>query len=399
MMPARMLLAWILPLLPGAAVRTGLEVLARDGFRPLQGRRVGLVTNHSGIDASRTSSIDILAGGKGFTLTALFSPEHGLRGTEDANVSSGKDVKTGLPVHSLYGKTRKPTSEMLQDVDVLVFDIQDIGARYYTYCSTLALVMEAAKENDKALLVLDRPNAIGGLEVEGPILEEGLRGNFIGYFPLPTRHGLTLGELARLYNTEYKVGCRLDVVRMEGWTRSQYFDDTGLPWVNPSPNMRSLSAAIVYPGLGALEGTNLSVGRGTDKPFLLYGAPWIDGAALCRELESRKLPGIRWKAASFTPAKQPGLPAYPHTDKTCGGFEVEVLDRAAIRPVAATLHVLDALYRLYPGDLRFGRACGMIGLRSIEDDLKAGKSPAEIERSWQADLEAFKAARKKVLLY
>ncbi|HEV3029649.1 MAG TPA: DUF1343 domain-containing protein [Planctomycetota bacterium] len=398
-MPARILLALILPILPAARVRTGLEILARDGFRPLEGRRVGLVTNHSGIDASRTSSIDILAAAKGFTLKALFSPEHGLRGTEDENVASSVDAKTGLPIHSLYGKTRKPTAQMLQDVDVLVFDLQDVGARYYTYCTTLALVMEAAKENDKGLLVLDRPNAIGGVEVEGPVLEEDLRGSFIGYFALPTRHGLTIGELARLYNSEFKIGCRLEVVAMEGWTRSQYFDDTGLPWVNPSPNMRSLPAAIVYPGLGALEGTNLSVGRGTDKPFLLYGAPWIDGEVLCRDLESRKLPGVRWKPAVFTPAKQPGMPAYPHTDKTCGGFEVVLLDRAAFRPVASALHVLDALYRLYPRDLSFGRSCSMIGLRSIENDLKAGKPPADIERGWQTGLETFKAARKRILLY
>jgi uncharacterized protein YbbC (DUF1343 family) len=398
-MPARSILALILLLAPAAPVKTGLEVLVRDGFAPLQGKRVGLVTNHSGIDSSRNSAIDLLAGGKGFTLTALFSPEHGLRGTEDATVDSGRDAKTGLPVHSLYGKTRKPTAEMLRDVDLLVFDIQDIGARYYTYCTTLALVMEAAKEAGKALLVLDRPNAIGGVEVEGPVLEESLRGNFIGYFALPTRHGMTLGELARLYNDEFRIGCRLDVVRMEGWTRGQYFDDTGLPWVNPSPNMRSLPAAIAYPGLGALEGTNLSVGRGTDKPFLWYGAPWIDGPALCRDLEARKLPGVRWKPVRFTPAKQPGMPVYPHTDEACGGFEVEILDRAAFRPVAASLHVLDVLHRLYPKDLGFGRSCTMIGLKSIEEDLKAGKAPAEIEGAWQADLDRFKAARKKALLY
>jgi len=334
-MTSRLLLALVLPLLPAAGVKTGLEVLVRDGFRPLQGRRVGLVTNHTGVDASGRSGVDLLAAGKGFTLTALFSPEHGLRGTADENVDSGRDAKTGLPVHSLYGKTRKPTPEMLKDVDVLVFDLQDIGARYYTYCTTLALVMEAAKENDKLLIVLDRPNPTGGVEVEGPILEESLRGNFIGYFALPTRHGMTVGELARLYNAEFKIGCRLEVVRLEGWSRAQYYDETGLPWVNPSPNMRSLAAAIAYPGLGALEGTNLSVGRGSEKPFLWYGAPWVDGPALCRELESRKLPGVRWKPVRFTPEKQPGMPVYPHTGKECGGFEVELVDRTAFRPVAA----------------------------------------------------------------
>jgi uncharacterized protein YbbC (DUF1343 family) len=394
----RALLALLL-VLPAAPVKTGLEVLARGGFQPLQGKRVGLVTNHSAVTPDRASIIDVVAAGKGYTLVALFSPEHGIRGTQDANVAGGKDEKTGLPIHSLYGKTRKPTPDMLKDVDLLVFDIQDIGTRYYTYISTLALVMEAAKENDKALLVLDRPDAIGGDAVEGPILEEGLRGSFIGYFGLPTRHGMTLGELARLYNAEYRIGCRLDVVKMEGWSRSMYFDDTGLPWINPSPNMRSLTAAIAYPGLGALEGTNLSVGRGTEKPFVWYGAPWLDGGRLCTDLEARKLPGIRWKPVKFTPAKQPGMPVYPHTGQECGGFEVEIADRTAFRPVAAALHVLDALHRLHPQEFSFGKSCGMIGLRSIETDLRAGKPPVEIERAWQADLDAFLTARRKVLLY
>lgn len=394
----RLLLA-LLMLAPAAPVKTGLEVLARDGFKPLQGKRAGLVTNHSAVDPARTSIIDVVADGKGVTLTALFSPEHGIRGTQDAAVSSSRDEKTGLPIHSLYGKTRKPTPEMLKDVDLLVFDIQDIGTRYYTYISTLALVLEAAKENDKSVLVLDRPNAIGGDAVEGPVLEESLRGSFIGYFALPTRHGMTMGELARLYNEHFKIGCRLEVVKMEGWSRSMYFDDTGLPWINPSPNMRSLPAAVAYPGLGALEGTNLSVGRGTEKPFLQYGAPWLDGPKVCAELNDRKLPGVRWKPATFRPARQPGMPVYPHTDKDCGGFEVEITDRSAFRPVAASLHVLDVLFRLHPKELSFGKSCGMIGLKSIEDDLKAGKSPAEIERAWQPGLDAFLAARKKALLY
>jgi uncharacterized protein YbbC (DUF1343 family) len=380
-------------------VSTGLEVLARDGFRPLQGKRVGLVTNHTGIDASRKSAIDLLAGARGTRLTALFSPEHGIRGALDAHVDSGKDEKTGLPIHSLYGKTRKPTADMLRDVDILVFDIQDVGARYYTYISTLALVMEAARENDKSVVVLDRPNPIGGEAVEGPLQDESLRGDFIAYFPLPTRHGMTVGELARLYNTTYGIGCRLEVVPMEGWKRSMYFDETGLPWVNPSPNMRSLPAAIAYPGLGALEGTNLSVGRGTERPFVWYGAPWVDGKKLCDTLEERKLPGVRFKAVTFTPRVQPGLPRYPHTDRECQGFEVEITDRAAFRPVTAALHVLEALYRGHPKELTFSKACAMIGRRSIEQDLKAGRSPAEIEKAWGAELENFKETRRAALLY
>jgi len=380
-------------------VTTGLEALARDGFRPLQGKRVGLVTNHTGIDASRRSAIDLLAEGRGFKLTALFGPGHGIRGAVDAQVESAKDEKTGLPIHSLYGKNGRPTAEMLRDVDVLVFDIQDVGARYYTYISTLALVMEAARESDKAVVVLDRPNPIGGDLVEGPIQDDGLRGDFIAYFPLPTRHGMTVGELAGLYNKAYGVGCRLEVVALEGWKRWMYFDETGLPWINPSPNMRSLPAAISYPGLGALEGTNLSVGRGTDKPFVWYGAPWVDGAKLCEDLNARKLAGVRFKPVTFTPKVQPGLPRYPHTDKECRGFEVEISDRAAYRPVCSSLHVLDALYRLHPKELTFSKACAMIGRRSIEQDVKAGKPPAEIEKAWDTDLEKFRATRKSFLLY
>jgi uncharacterized protein YbbC (DUF1343 family) len=376
-------------------VRTGLDILVRDGFKPLQGKRVALVTNHSALSGSREHIIDLMAAGKGFTLTALFSPEHGIRGIHDEPVTSGRDGKSGLPIHSLYGKTKKPTAEMLKEVDLLVFDIQDIGTRYYTYITTMALVMEAARENDKAVLILDRPNTIGGEIVEGPILEEGLLGGFSGYHPLPTRHGMTVGELALLFNKEFKIGCRLEVVRMEGWKRSMSFDETGLPWVNPSPNMRSLEAAHSYPGLGAIEGTNLSVGRGTEKPFILYGAPWIDGTKLCDDLNGRGLPGVRWKPATFTPGKEP----YPHAGKECRGFEVEIADRAAFRPVTAAIHVLDALHRLHPREFSFGKACGMIGRRSIEEDLKALKPPAEIEISWQAELDAFRKTRKGFLLY
>jgi uncharacterized protein YbbC (DUF1343 family) len=390
----------LLLLLGGAApVSTGLEVLVRDGFKPLQGKRVGLVVNHSAIDSRRAHAVDLLAAGKGFTLAALLSPEHGLRGTQDANVDSGRDERTGLPVHSLYGKHRKPTAEMLRGLDALVFDIQDIGTRYYTYITTLAFVMEAAKEHGLEAVVLDRPVVAGGDAVEGPVLEESLRGEFIGYFPLPTRHGMTVGELAGLYNDAFGIGCRLTVVRMEGWRRPMLFDETGLPWVNPSPNMRSLDAALAYPGLGALEGTNLSVGRGTDAPFLRYGAPWIDPDALCADLAARGLPGVRFKPVRFTPRKAPGMPVYPFTDQVCAGFELELVDRAAFRPVRSALHVLDALHRRHPAELKFGKCPSMIGLKSIEADLRAGKPPAEIERAWQPGLDRFLELRKRALLY
>lgn len=398
-MPLAALLTF-LPLSTAAdPVRTGLEVLLRDGCKPLAGKRVGLVTNHSGIDAQRRSLIDLLHARGGFSVTALFSPEHGIRGTEDAQVSSAKDEKTGLPLHSLYGKTKKPTPEMLADVDVLVFDIQDIGARFYTYITTLAMCMEAARENGKGMVVLDRPNPIGGDIVEGPVLEESLRGGFTGYHPIPTRHGMTVGELAGLFNAEFKIGCRLEVVPMEGWRRAMYFDDTGLPWVNPSPNMRSLPAAISYPGLGALEATNLSVGRGTDRPFVRYGAPWMDAEKVCGELNRRGLAGVRFVPAAFTPQPVPGMPRYPHTGRECRGFEVEITDRRAYRPVTAVLHVLQILHAAHPDAFEFGHAPEMIGRLDIGDRIRADEPPEDIRKRWEPDLEAFAKARAKYLLY
>lgn len=382
-----------------AQVRTGLERLAEDGFAPLQGRRVGLVVNPTSRDRQGRHLIERIAAAPNVRLAALFSPEHGLRGTSDTEVADGRDEATGLPVHSLYGKHRKPTADMLAGVDVLVFDIQDIGTRYYTYITTLALVMEAAKEHGKQVLVLDRPNPIGGELVEGPIQDEALLKQFISYFPLPVRHGMTVGELAGLFNADYGIGCDLKVIPMAGWRRSAWYDETGLPWINPSPNMRSLAAAAAYPGLGALEGTSLSVGRGTGRAFELYGAPWVDAERLCAELNRRGLAGVRFKEVEFTPRPEPGFPRYPHTDRRCRGFEVEILDRRAFRPVRAALHVLDALHRLHPDDFVFKRACAMIGRPSIESDVKAGRPPAEIEASWRADLEAFRKRREARLLY
>lgn len=380
-----------------AAVLTGLEVLARDGFRPLEGKRVGLVTNHTGITRDGRHIIDLFHEAKNFRLTALFSPEHGLRGTADTHVASGRDEKTGLLIHSLYGKTKKPTPEMLKEVDVLVFDIQDIGARFYTYITTMALCMEAAKENDKAMVVLDRPNPIGGEAVEGPVLEDRLTGGFASYYPIPTRHGMTVGELALFFNTEFKIGCKLQVIRMEGWRRSMYFDQTKLPWINPSPNMRSLTAAIHYPGLGSLEATNLSVGRGTDTPFHVYGAPWIDAERLVADLNARRLPGVTFKAVTFTPRRIEGMPKYPHTDSECRGFEPVITDRTAYQPVRTVVHVLDALHRLHAKEFDFGGCPNMIGRSDVGERLRRGEKPDEIVNGW--DLSKFKSVRARYLLY
>jgi uncharacterized protein YbbC (DUF1343 family) len=381
------------------AVQTGLDVLVRDGFKPLAGKRVGIVTNATGIDGDRRHIVDLLRGRDGFTVTALFGPEHGIRGAADERVESGRDAKTGLPVHSLYGRTRKPTAEMLKDVDVLVFDIQDVGARFYTYITTMAYCMEAAKENGRTVVVLDRPNPIGGEVVEGPVLEEKLCGAFTGYYPLPTRHGMTVGELARLFNTHFGIGCRLEVVPMEGWRRAMDFDDTGLPWVNPSPNMRSVPAAFCYPGLGALEATNLSVGRGTPKPFEWYGAPWVDGAKACEALNARRLAGVRFRPVTFTPEAVPGMPRYPHTGTACAGFAVEITDRRAFRPLTAVLHVLQVLQAHHLDAFQVKGAPGMIGRTDVGELLQAGRTPEEILKTWEPGLEAFRAARGRCLLY
>jgi uncharacterized protein YbbC (DUF1343 family) len=288
---------------------------------------------------------------------------------------------------------------MLAGLDVLVFDLQDIGARFYTYITTLALCLEAAKENGKAVIVLDRPNAIGGEIVEGPILEKKFCGGFSGYFPIPTRHAMTMGELARLFNDEFKIGASLEIVRMENWRRGQHLDESGLPWVNPSPNMRSIEAAISYSGLGALEDTNLSVGRGTAKPFLWYGAPWMDSKAASQALNARGLAGLRFDPVSFTPAVWPRLPLYPYTGQQCHGFEIVLTDRASFRPVTVVLHIIDALRHLYPKRFAYSQAFRMIGRSDIGYMLETGKSPGEIIKSWEPELAAFLRVRERYLLY
>ncbi len=275
-------------------VLTGIDVLRADGFAALRGKRVGLVTNHTGIARDGATTIDLLYGAKDVKLVALFSPEHGIRGTLDDKVASSTDEKTGLPIHSLYGETRRPTAAMLAGLDVLVVDLQDIGARFYTYTTTMAYVIEEAAKRKLPVVVLDRPNPINGFQIEGPALDKAQLG-FTGYFaPMPIRHGMTIGELARLFNGENKIGADLTVIAAKNWQRDAWFDETALPWVNPSPNMRNLIQATLYPGIGAIETTNLSVGRGTDTPFEQIGAPWIDGPALAEALNARRIPGIRF---------------------------------------------------------------------------------------------------------
>ncbi|MCA1635871.1 MAG: DUF1343 domain-containing protein [Acidobacteria bacterium] len=373
-------------------VLNGVDVLARDGFRQLAGMRVGLITNHTGRDRRGRQTIDVLREAPGVRLVALFSPEHGIRGALDEKVSDSVDEKTGLPVYSLYGESRRPRAEHLKDLDALVFDIQDIGARFYTYISTLGYAMEEAAKARLPLFVLDRPNPINGLEVEGPIADAD-KLSFISYHTIPVRHGMTVGELAGLFNEQRKIGCDVRVVKMENWRRGMWFDATGQTWINPSPNMRSLAEATLYPGIGLLETTNLSVGRGTDTPFEVFGAPWLDGQKLAAYLNARAIPGVRFVPVRFTPK------ASVFKGEECGGVNVFVNDRARFRPVRAGLEIAIALRRLYPAEWKVDDYLRLLVNADTLARVKRADAPEEIARSWNERLEEFRRARSRVLLY
>jgi uncharacterized protein YbbC (DUF1343 family)/CubicO group peptidase (beta-lactamase class C family) len=374
-------------------VLTGIDVLNRDGFKALEGRRVGLITNHTGRDREGRATIDRLAAAANCKLVALFSPEHGLRGTADAAVASLRDEKTGLPIYSLYDQeTRRPTDAMLKDVDTLVFDIQDIGARFYTYTTTMLYAMEEAARRKLKFVVLDRPNPINGYDIEGPVADGDLL-SFTAPFALPVRHGLTMGELALLFNGERKIGADLTVIKLEGWRRADYFDGTSLTWVNPSPNMRSLTEALLYPGIGLLETTNLSVGRGTDTPFELVGAPWIDPQALSDALNRAGLAGVRFVPVRFTPR------ASKFAGEACGGINIVITDRAAFRPLAVGVEIAYQINRLYSGAWKSDDYLRLLASRAALQALKAGKPAAEIAATWQAGLAQFARLRRKYLLY
>jgi uncharacterized protein YbbC (DUF1343 family)/CubicO group peptidase (beta-lactamase class C family) len=377
---------------PGSPVSAGIDVLVKDKFAALKGRNVGLVTNHTGRAADGTPTIDLLAKAGGVNLVALFSPEHGIRGELDEKVGDGKDDKTGLPVYSLYGDRRKPTADTLKGIDTLVYDIQDIGCRFYTYISTLGGVLEVAKGHGLKVVVLDRPNPIGGVLVEGPVRDPG-RESFVAYHDVPLRHGLTVGELAKLFNAERKIGADLTVVEVAGWRRGDTFDRTGLTWRNPSPNMRHLTAAVLYPGVGLLETTNVSVGRGTERPFEWVGAPWLDGRQLAAELARQNLPGMRFVPVSRTPTYS------THKDRECGGVDLIVDDWSAVRPVAVGLAVAAALRKLYPDDWNPKNYDRLLVHKATFEGLLAGKPPAELEKAWAADLHRFRERRAAVLLY
>ncbi|OFW11343.1 MAG: hypothetical protein A3H96_18835 [Acidobacteria bacterium RIFCSPLOWO2_02_FULL_67_36] len=377
---------------PSLPAQTGIDVLRAGSFALLKGRRVGLVTNHTGRARDGATTIDLLHGAKDVTLVRLFSPEHGIRGILDSSVPSTTDEKTGLTIYSLYGDTRRPNDAMLEGIDTMVIDLQDIGARFYTYMTTMAYVMEEAAKRRIAVVVLDRPNPIDGYQVEGPTLDKTALG-FTGYFPMPIRHGMTLGELAKLFNAENKIGADLTVVAMKNWNREQWFDSTGLPWINPSPNMRNLIQATLYPGIGAIEGTNLSVGRGTDTPFEQIGAPWIDGVALSDALNARNLAGIRFYPVRFTPASS------KHANAECGGVFMIVTDRLAIRPVRVGVEIAAMLQKLYGAKYELEAAERLFGSKEGLARIRAGEDPNAIVAMWSQGESRWRSMRTKYLLY
>ena len=377
-------------------VVTGIDVLRADGFALLKGKRIGLVTNHTGRARDGSTTIDLLhhsSTPQGHTLVALFSPEHGIRGVLEANVPSTKDEKTGLPIHSLYGDTRRPTDVMLKGIDTLVIDLQDIGARFYTYMTTMAYALEEAAKRKMQVVVLDRPNPIDGYHVEGPTLDKSELG-FTGYLSsMPIRHGMTLGELAALFNGENRIGADVTVVPMKGWRRDDWFDRTGLPWTNPSPNMRNLLQATLYPGIGAIEGTNLSVGRGTDTPFEQLGAPWIDGVQLADALHARGIPGVSFYPVRFTPASS------KYAGQECQGVYMIVTDRLALRPVRLGVEIAAMLHKLYGARFELESAGRLFGSKDGLSRIRADEDPEAIALSWAAGEARWRSVRAKYLLY
>ncbi|RAS73310.1 exo-beta-N-acetylmuramidase NamZ family protein [Priestia endophytica] len=378
-------------------VELGVETLFREHKNLLKGKRVGLITNPTGVDSELRSSVDLFAEDPDIELTALYGPEHGVRGDAQAGdkVDYYIDEKTGLPVYSLYGDTRKPTPEMLKNVDILVFDIQDVGARFYTYIYTMAYAMEAAKEQGIPFVVLDRPNPLDGEVVEGPVLEEKYS-SFVGKYPIPLRHGMTVGELAQLFNKEFGIGADLTVVKMKKWKRSFDYDETNLPFVMPSPNMPTLETAFVYPGTGLIEGTNVSEGRGTTKPFELLGAPFINGTELSEKLNKLHLDGVKFRAASFTPSFS------KHSGQLSHGVQVYVTDREKYQSVETGLHIVKTIHDLYGEEFSFNKSGNfdlLIGNSWVREELEKGTDVEDIIAKWQKDTKAFKKIRKQYLLY
>jgi len=375
-----------------ARVQTGLDVLEAEKFAPLRGKHVGLITNHTGLDAQGRSTIERLFHAPGVQLVALFSPEHGISGRADEKVSSSKDPTTGLPTYSLYGESLRPTDEMLSGIDTLVFDIQDAGVRFYTYTVTMAYAMEEAAKRHIAFYVLDRPNLLGGDIIEGPMLDPD-KTNFVGYYPIPVRYALTIGELAQYFNGENHIGCDLHVVPMKNWHRNYLFESTGIRWVPPSPNLRTIKGSILYPGIEILQSAGVSVGRGTETPFEEFGAPWIDGAEVANQLNARQLPGVRFADQPFIPVS--GL----YAGERCGGVGIRVTEPAAVRSMRMGVEIATILHKLYPTQFHAEKLVTLLGNEDTVKQIEAGVAPEQIVASWSASLASYDETRRKYFLY
>jgi uncharacterized protein YbbC (DUF1343 family)/CubicO group peptidase (beta-lactamase class C family) len=373
-------------------VRCGIDVLIARDFAPLKNKRVGLVTNHTGLARDGRSTIDVLHKAPGVQLIALFSPEHGIRGAVDRPVADSKDEATGLPIYSLYGQTRKPTAESLRDVEILVYDIQDIGTRFYTYISTLGLLLESAKEHGIPLIVLDRPNPIGGTVIGGPVRDDGFE-SFIAHHAIPVRHGMTVGELARMFNAERGINADLTVIPCEGWDRADLFDRTGLLWVNPSPNMRSLTEALLYPGVGLLEGTNLATGRGTDTPFERVGAPFIDPVRFAAALNNLDLPGVRFVPIRFRPSER------QFSGEDCGGVFIQITDRDRFDPIDLGLGLAAVLRAEYRDQWNPDALKRFLCDSATYDAILEGRSVSDLKSLYTEELASFARRRAPYLIY
>ncbi|HKW33476.1 MAG TPA: DUF1343 domain-containing protein [Candidatus Acidoferrum sp.] len=375
-----------------ARVQVGLDVLEAEKFTPLRGKHVGLITNHTGVDAQGRRNIDVLAKAPGVTLVALFSPEHGLAGRADEKVGSTKDPTTSLPVYSLYGDTRRPTDEMLQGIDALVFDVQDAGVRFYTYTATMGYCMEEAAKRKISFFVLDRPNPMGGEIVEGPMLDPD-KTSFVAYFPLPVRYGLTIGELAQFFNAENHIGADLHVIPMRNWHRNYFFESTGIKWIPPSPALRTTKGSVLYPGIEILQSSGVSVGRGTQTPFEQFGATWMNGDEVAAALNAGDLPGLRFVAQSFIPV------GGPYSGQRCNGVSIRVTDRFAARTMRLGLEIAEILEKLYPKDFDTAKLVGLVGNDDTVRQIRDGVAPEKIVASWSDSLKVFDQIRRKYFLY
>ncbi len=373
-------------------VQPGLDVLEAQKFAPLKGKHVGLITNHTGVDSQGKTTIELLAHAPGVQLVALFSPEHGIAGHADEKIGSSKDASTGLPIFSLYGDHVRPTDEMLQGIDALVFDVQDAGVRFYTYTTTMGYCMEEAAKRGIPFYVLDRPNPIDGEIVEGPMLDADKTG-FVAYFPVPVRYGLTIGELAQLFNTGNHINCELHVIAMKNWHRNYFYESTSIRWIPPSPNLRTLKGSILYPGLEILQNAGVSVGRGTEAPFEEIGAPWINGEEVAEALNARNLPGVHFANQPFIPVS--GL----YAGQRCGGVGIRVTDRAAVRSMRIGLEIAALLQKKYPEQFDASKTIVLLGNDATVAQLKAGTAPEQIIAGWATELAEFDQVRRKYFLY